>query len=578
MAQPLEFEFKVTGDRQAVAAVDRLDNKLGELSGSSSTATASMAGFATKLGAVGIAVGAAGVALNTVIGRVRQFAAEFEETQAVLSRFSGDIEEAAERTGGLISRFDLMLASNKAAAAGLQLSGRELANVAVRASEFARATGEDATGALDSLIQGLAQGEAGGLRRFGIALDGISDKSEVQRKAIERLEQGWGNANTAASGLAGGLRTLDNRLADVKLAFFEGLDASTAVDESFKRLSDEVVRLADALGIDLGEGFDLVKQAGIATTAVIATLIDRVTLLARAARSIASGDILEGLRALDRATSVRGVLDDFQRNLDRSFASADEPRARQAVSGLTGETGGKSGRAAALGALPDKEEGKLAEAKAALERETAERQRTLDQERTAAQDALNQAKLDEIALADKLASKTAKVIDLEEKRKELTEQQTKAIDKFGAVGAKAGDLIAQAIEGNAAEALDAFLKQTVKQNAIWALENTAKGIGAAIFAPAAAAQYFAAAAMHAGIAASAGVGAAIVPGGGSASAPALAAGGNRPVAEGGATGTTGGNTYVINVNGALGTRAEVGRQVHLALKEAEREGSIPRAA
>lgn len=118
-----------------------------------------------------------------------------------------------------------------------------------------------------------------------------------------------------------------------------------------------------------------------------------------------------------------------------------------------------------------------------------------------------------------------------------------------------------------------WFQQSARKNAFLAAENIAMGIGALAWRPDAAAGHFTAAAKHGALAVGFGVGGAVMSGGGGG-APRQqqqASGGDRVLGSGVRDGRRGGDTYVINVGTfAVGTKAEVGREVRAALREADR--------
>lgn len=618
MGQPLEFEFKAKGDRETIAALEKIINGL-KTSGDEAKKAGDKAEASTGSwkqlqqdffylrGNVQAVTGA----IQAAIAGVQEMAAEFDRQARVLRAFSGDVNEASERTKGLISNIDLMVASNKAAAAGVQLSSHELANLAVKAVEVAQATGEDALSAFERLTEAVSKGEAEALRPYGIRLEGVTDKGEATRGALVQLEEQVGKTTAEVKGLSGALAQVETAMADAETAFIQGFDHAKGFGDGIDKVKEAIDRLGTALNLDLtpsmrqfveigvlvnemlgawarsyGEVIDAARELGrLDFTAALIDVQDAANIALDAIVSFATGrgDLASRVRAAMRTAPQAGTG-------AGKAPGAEEPAGPTAPKKLPDwllrEQAGSRGSANDNATLAPKgvDEAKFGAEKAELVARVEAQIRDIERERLATQTQLNDAKLAEVEASAKLVRKTQEqfnelngVIQREEKRKELTEEQTSQIEEFGSIGAKAGELIAQAIEGNALGALDAFLKQKARENALLAVENTAKGIAAAIWAPQAAAGFFTAAAMHAGIAAGAGAGAAIVPGGGSGSAPVAAGGANRPVAETRAPSQSSGPS-VINIYNAMGTPEEVGRSVYNAQRAAVRAGYIPKNA
>lgn len=122
------------------------------------------------------------------------------------------------------------------------------------------------------------------------------------------------------------------------------------------------------------------------------------------------------------------------------------------------------------------------------------------------------------------------------------------------------------------EGTKVWLQQFAIKEGKLALAAIAEGTGLLFVNPPAAGSKFAEAALHGALAAGAGIGAAAIGGGGGASAAQQSGGSSRVLGAGVRDDKRGGgNTYVINVGTfAVGTKAEVGREIRGALAAAER--------
>ena len=133
----------------------------------------------------------------------------------------------------------------------------------------------------------------------------------------------------------------------------------------------------------------------------------------------------------------------------------------------------------------------------------------------------------------------------------------------------------------------AALKALAIESTVRAIYNTAMGLGALIFNPAAALGYFAAAGKFGLAAAAAGGGAALLgAGGGGGGGGESGGGGGYAAAPSGASYTTagggrGGNgeqTIIVNIGGSItaSTHAELGKSVASAVRAGERAGRTSR--
>ena len=243
-----DLKFKVTADtddlekslKEVRQGLDKTGDeaketgeKLDKMSESGGKSGASLQNMALKAGAAVLAFKGMTAALD-----------EFERRSGIINRFSGDISEASRRVNGLSSDLELMAASQKVTEAGLELTAHQFANLSVAAQEFAAATGQDASAAMDRLADALATGRTGALKQFGVELEGVTGQANIQAAAIKKLEEKYGDMESSADTMAGQLAVLRNRFSNLASEMVVGLDAALKVDdglrENNKTLSESI--------------------------------------------------------------------------------------------------------------------------------------------------------------------------------------------------------------------------------------------------------------------------------------------------------------------------------------------------
>lgn len=297
MAESLEFEIKVSGD-DAVRQLRKTGDELKRLGSGADGAAKSISTFGANLGGYVVAAQAAIRAFTQLAAGVKAFADEVDRRSNVLDAFGGSVAEAQRRTSGLVSQLDLMVASNRAAQTGLQLSERSLANIAVAATKYAEATG-DATVTTEDLARAIANGEERSLRKFGISLEGVTGRANKQREALEQLEAIYGDQSAEADSLADAFQQLDIAVDDATTGFSDAITASTDLQRA---ISD----LGTALAVDLPSGFDIGTAAGESFAAMLGLLADGLTEMIKAIQALSDGDWAAALSSAQRSLGMIG--------------------------------------------------------------------------------------------------------------------------------------------------------------------------------------------------------------------------------------------------------------------------------
>lgn len=534
------------------------------------------AGFDTVVGVAG-----------RVAGAISSVSQEIERQANILNNFGGNISNASDRMNGLVSRLDLMQASNRAAAAGLDLTGKQFGNLAVAAEKLADVTGGSTVDAMNALAQAVATGEAGPLKLLGISLDGISGKAEKQQEALRQLEEQFGNTEASADTLAEGLsQQLRVAMEDATTDFVEGLNASRDMTGSFNELAEAVTGVGQAFGLVGGEsgGLSVFKQMGATTAAMIEGLMQRTSALLRAVTAMSQGKFQE---AIDHLTVTF-------RDFDAEVAMTQENMARTAAGmGVGGAVagpggGGDGGRRGGGGrAANDNGEPGAFDEEGARQLGFARGSGsgfTFQQAQTESVDP------SQFGEADDKAKELGKTID---GHKESQDGFNESLGETNAQYAQMGQHLTDVANGalNIAVAMQKggnFRKLFADWAKGFALQQTGSAIGQFAAAAAAAAsqnyqavpQHIAAGGLHLAAAAAVGVlGAAAGAGGGRDAAGRAGAGGGRggggarpetPTgSRGGGSGDGGPKTIVVNFNSPM-PEQEIGRATTRASLEARR--------
>lgn len=154
--------------------------------------------------AITVAAGATVMLTRSVIAG----AAAHEANERALRMLGGAYADVSRQTQGAFTAAEALRAQQGLVQSGLQLSGAELGSVTRAAREYALATGTEATQALEQLTDALRNGEAGGLRRFGVTLEANTTRSQSFRSALTQLE-------TQQRGMAPAAQTLAEANADL---------------------------------------------------------------------------------------------------------------------------------------------------------------------------------------------------------------------------------------------------------------------------------------------------------------------------------------------------------------------------
>jgi flagellar biosynthesis GTPase FlhF len=251
----------VTDEIKVKVKLDGADRALNEITALSTGVLAGVAVFEKMSGAV------AGIA-----SKLSELGNELESQLGVINRLEGDISNATARVGGMINNLELMRASSRAATLGLNLTAEQFGTVSVAAVELSSQLGEDTLQVLEQLTEAVGEASPDALRKFGVELGEVTERSEVQRIAIEQLTRKYGDVSSSADTLGGQLTVLQTELDNAETKFLETLGAAGSFGDELDELKGSAVELAGAFGFEVVDGMTAAESAGINLIAAIQTM------------------------------------------------------------------------------------------------------------------------------------------------------------------------------------------------------------------------------------------------------------------------------------------------------------------
>jgi hypothetical protein len=566
-----EFEFDVKGMDQLRRDLDEVKRLLGGvgtahqgLSAQQAAAGQTTASFGASVASIGVPIAAATAALAAGFAAAKKFGGELERQAGVLKAFGGSIEEASTRTNGLYTRLQLIEAWNKSAQAGLRLSQKSFANLAVAADEFAGATGQDSVQALETLTHALSTGAVRAFKQLGIEVDTTKTKAQQQQQIIDELGRRYGDLSATVDTVGGMFDVLGNRLDDAQTDFMEGISSVDMMRGGFGELTGAVNDFAAALGIasgDNGTGLSIFTQAGITAGVMIDGLSRRLAALLRAIEQASTGDFANAARELGTTTAsfdteisagTRAMIRSGAQQSARAGAASVAPTQFAGGGGGGGRGGGGRRRPFTLiqGGAQSLNAGEAVEMKGLSQLGAGDFDREGD-----------------IALLDeKLAAENAIGEAIAKQNAEMQAQQ----EILAGIASNVSALSMSIFEQGPKKGFQNWAKSFAKQQLALGIEATALGVGSLFVNPAAATGYFERAALH-GVAAAAAGGAGAAIGGGRDRGRG-GGGGARPEQPSSAANDGGSrvpNVVHVHINSPV-QESELGRMNARARQEAER--------
>ena len=610
--EAFEAEFSIEGLQEVERELRSLEEGLTDTGKAAEKSGESTSSFAQSWTAGLLTVQAAAAGIIALYTGLRDLAAGLERTSGVLAAFSGNVDEAIRRTGGMISSFDLMLAKNTAVAAGLELTDDQFATLAVRATEFAQATGGDATEGFQNLIRALGEGPDA-LKAMGVSVEGATGLLDQQTRALAQLTEDYGDATVEANTLGGAMRALENRADNTLVSFQDALEGTGMLDRGMENLRGTVDDVVSSFGF-LTSGDDsalsMIDVFAIKAGAAFTLLTERLDTMVTAVRrmqdmtaALIDGDFARvGTLVDEQSAALDGFLtgasarrDELEAEAAANLGTARGERlgrdAGNVAQGGPRAQGGRSG-----GSTPSDDTKAMVIAQYAKDQERISRElqsqielsgRLKDAE-GAREDAAQNALTAERGRAEAMAAQTREFLAQEKLRQTAISDEDRRIG-LERKAARAQSAVTEGLEGVAdiarqtiqltedgamstkqafVTAIDEWLKQFAIQEAWKGVADLASAIGASFSNPADAGAKYASAAMHFGIAAAAGGASAAIPAQGGGSGSGASSGASRPDAASGSS-SGGGGTVVINYNSPV-AEANIGREQGRAGRAAQR--------
>lgn len=598
--ESLKFRVKVEGAEEARREVDRFNDELGRSGEQSESTSTGLGSVATKLGLVAAGAAAAVVAFD-------RFADSTERTVGVMSHLRGSVDAAQDAVGGMVSKFDLAITRNALVQRGFQVTDDQFASLAVVAQDYAQAIGVDTTEAIEQLGDALIGVSAEELERFGLTLDTSKTKSEQFSDALAQLsvradEVGGGAASSAGSWQRFKTAVDDALTSSMEMSDFAGQQLISAI----RGVDDETQNAAESMR----QWDEFAKGLRTTFVSVIGTVTAAGAALATFGREMSDLDaaLTPGMQTGDQdagevfdqtlrdflAQYVEGEGGGSTRAIGAGFPGVGQgslftnlsPEEQEAFAGAFGgggaaNTNGRGGGGSARVQAQNDEFAALIDGLTQftdLEQEESNIRREIAQEEAEARKEAEGEKLEAVREAEEAATEKAKQAARERQEdaaRILEQQQAEARERTEQIQADAESILKPAVSGitdalssiiagtkSADEAfmgmLSSFLEMISQQAALEAAKEFAAAIGSfASYQYDAGALHLAAGIAWTGVAVAAGAGAV-------ATAPAEASPASPQADTGAAQGSSGGNTFVYNVNGPVisaGTEARAGRSL-----------------
>lgn len=260
MSEPIKIKVVAEGTGEASNNLDKVGGSLDRMRAKSQESAGGIGELRGALMAAGFMRAAT---------EIKQLAEEGDALADAMSQLRGhSIELARDVTQHLIPSFALATNAGRLLTAEVAFTDEQFAAAAAAAQVFALRTGTDGSAALDRLTGALVQGNARGLRPFGIALQegqsGAAGTAEALRQLSTQLDAN--TANIAAN--TGGIDRLGAayHTARESLGTFEA-----GIVETIVAAHDLLAELV-TLPVTLGQGEDGFNQAADAASRFAAAL------------------------------------------------------------------------------------------------------------------------------------------------------------------------------------------------------------------------------------------------------------------------------------------------------------------
>jgi hypothetical protein len=221
------------------SSFSQLREQIGEASGRASR-------FAVGMGEVtaGIAGGAAAaVAAGVAFGRL---AAQGDLNARAAAGVAGGYDLVSRATMGTVTALSAYRAQQALVNSGLRVSGEELASVARHAREHRDVT-QSAEEAVQELTEALREGEEGGLRKYGIAVQQGATRAQTFESALRQMREAAQGTDPALRTASESMDAMSSGATDAVSALASLASQGLGLNNVVNNLSTDIRRLGDDL-------------------------------------------------------------------------------------------------------------------------------------------------------------------------------------------------------------------------------------------------------------------------------------------------------------------------------------------
>lgn len=226
--------------------VGQLGSSFGQLRAQIGESTPRAVGFARGMGEVVGIMGATTAGAVAAAGAFGHLAAAGDTNARALDGLRGGFSAVRRETAGTVSALSAYRAQQTLVNSGLRISGEELATVARHAREHRDVT-KSAEDAVQELTEALRNGEAEGLRKYGIAVEQGATRAQTFERALEQMRRSAEGARPAVRDLGESMTALTTGASDAVSGFAALAASGLGLDGVVRNLSTDIRRLGDDL-------------------------------------------------------------------------------------------------------------------------------------------------------------------------------------------------------------------------------------------------------------------------------------------------------------------------------------------
>jgi len=268
------------------------------------------------------------------LGRLKALGDEIDRLTNVYGALRGSIDEMRTASKGEISDYDLITTKNRAFEKELELTDKQLGAVAAAADNFADSLGLNTKEALDSLIDGLANGKIKMLQHAGVVIDAETAYKKYAAQIGVAGDQLSDHGKKIAI-VRESLRAMDEKLAKSGNTVDDFSHRYEQMTASLKNSTDQLLLFFGEVAVAIFELFDTTIPRAIRHAA--ATIQDSLGtngILGSAIKSIPGVGGLLGVAIGNGATNNLDREKAFDAIQDKIKADAVSKNARDAAARL----------------------------------------------------------------------------------------------------------------------------------------------------------------------------------------------------------------------------------------------------